>query len=1196
MEGGAGIDTASYEGAMASLAVNLATGTGMGGDAAGDKLSNFENIISGDAGDALTGNSGANELYGGGGDDILAGGAGADKLDGGAANDTASYASDTAGVTISLATGAASGGHAQDDSLISIENVTGGAGNDTIEGDDGANKLSGGANGAVGDTLTYANANNAVIVSLAVAGPQMTGAGTDTISGFEKLTGSAFDDKLTGSVAVNTLIGLDGDDWLDGGAGADKLLGGAGNDTYVVDAATDLATEAANEGDDFVLSRVSYTLGANLENLTLTGVAAISGKGNEDDNLITGNGAANTLTGGAGQDRLLGGGGVDTASYALGTAGVAVSLMTGVGVGGDAEGDSLSEIENLTGGSGDDVLEGSAGANVLIGGASGAGGDTLSYRNAMGPNGVTVKLMVATAQVTGGAGSDTISGFEHLVGSNFSDNLTGTAGANVLTGLDGDDLLNGGVGIDTLLGGAGNDTYVVNVTGDLVTEASDEGDADLVQSSATFTLGDNIERLKLIGAATINGTGNELNNDMTGNAAANTLSGLDGDDWLDGGAGDDKLFGGEGNDTYVVDLAADQVTENAGEGDADTVLSAVSFTLGAHLENLTLTGAAAINGTGNALDNIVNGNSAANILIGGAGQDTLIGGGGVDTASYASDGEGVTVSLMTGEGAGGHAEGDSLSEIENLTGGSGDDTLEGNAGNNKLTGGTGNDTVSYENADNGVTVSLAVGAIQITGAGSDTLSGFERLIGSKFNDKLIGASTANVLIGLGGDDRLEGGGGVDKLFGGAGNDTYVLDVTGDEVTENADEGDADLVLSAASYTLGVNLENLALTGAAAVNGTGNELANSLTGNAAVNTLVGLAGDDRLDGGGGGDNLIGGEDNDTYVVDAATDQVTENPDEGDADLVLSVVNYTLGANLENLTLTGVSAVNGTGNEFDNVITGNAMANVVSGGAGNDTLVGGGGIDTASYAFDTAGVTVSLFTGTGSHGEAEGDILSEIENLTGGSGDDVLEGNEQNNVLIGGPGVDTVTYANADQRVVVSLIVVGMQATGFGNDTISSVENLIGSIFNDELVGSAGSNSLSGGIGRDELTGGLGADTLRGDSGNDYFRYTGPADGSDTILDFSAMDADKIAIIKAGFGIASGVALDAGDGNDFGLHYFVSGAAAAGSAPSATEAGHGQFLFNTTSRQLFWDSNGTGAGGLSLIASLNALLSATDFDLR
>ena len=316
---------------------------------------------------------------------------------------------------------------------------------------------------------------------------------------------------------------------------------------------------------------------------------------------------------------------------------------------------------------------------------------------------------------------------------------------------------------------------------------------------------------------------------------------------------------------------------------------------------------------------------------------------------------------------------------------------------------------------------------------------------------------------------------------------------------------------------------------------------------------------------------------------------------DADLVLSAVNYTLGANLENLTLTGVSAVNGTGNELNNVITGNAMGNVLSGGAGNDTLVGGGGIDTASYAFDTAGVTVSLFTGTGSHGEAEGDILSEIENLTGGSGDDVLEGNEQNNVLIGGLGVDTVTYANA-QGVAVSLIIVGIQHTGFGNDTISSVENLIGSNFNDKLVGSAGPNSLSGGMGRDELTGGLGADTLRGDTGNDYFRYTGPADGSDTILDFSAMDGDKIAIIKSGFGIASGVALDSGDGNDFSLHYFVSGAAAAGSAPSATEGGHGQFLFNTASRQLFWDSNGIAAGGLSLVASLNASLSATDFDLR
>src|SRR5262245_13323091 len=132
LNGGDGIDTASYEGSAAPLVVNLATGTGTGGDAAGDKLSNFENVIGGDTGDKLTGNGGANELYGSGGDDILAGGAGADTLDGGAGNDTASYAADTAGVTVSLATGVVSGGHAQGDTLILIENLAGGAGNDTI--------------------------------------------------------------------------------------------------------------------------------------------------------------------------------------------------------------------------------------------------------------------------------------------------------------------------------------------------------------------------------------------------------------------------------------------------------------------------------------------------------------------------------------------------------------------------------------------------------------------------------------------------------------------------------------------------------------------------------------------------------------------------------------------------------------------------------------------------------------------------------------------------------------------------------------------------------------------------------------------------------------------------------------------------------------------------------------------------------
>ena len=187
------------------------------------------------------------------------------------------------------------------------------------------------------------------------------------------------------------------------------------------------------------------------------------------------------------------------------------------------------------------------------------------------------------------------------------------------------------------------------------------------------------------------------------------------------------------------------------------------------IENLTLTGSGDRNATGNELDNVLIGNSGANVLIGGAGVDTLDGGGGTDTASYVTSASGVVVSLVTGIGSGGDAEGDHLSNIERLIGSNFDDTLEGNAGNNKLVGGLGIDTVSYAHAGAngvGVTVDLSSTKAQNTvTAGSDTLSGFENLTGSQFNDTLKGNAGDNVISGLSGNDKLTGAGG---------NDTFVF--------------------------------------------------------------------------------------------------------------------------------------------------------------------------------------------------------------------------------------------------------------------------------------------------------------------------------------------------------------------------------------------------------------------------------------
>jgi serralysin len=229
--------------------------------------------------------------------------------------------------------------------------------------------------------------------------------------------------------------------------------------------------------------------------------------------------------------------------------------------------------------------------------------------------------------------------------------LSGNSGNNSLTGGDGKDTLDGGRGIDSLTGGAGDDTYIVDSSTDLITEAADAG-TDTVKARVSFSLAAiaNVENLKLTGKANISGTGNSLDNLLSGNSGNNSLTGGDGKDTLDGGRGIDSLNGGAGDDTYIVDSSTDLITEAADAG-TDTVTASVSFSLAAiaNVENLTLTGKANINGTGNSLDNLISGNSGNNSLTGGDGKDTL-------------------------------------------TGGRGNDSLDGGAGADRLTGGSGTDT------------------------------------------------------------------------------------------------------------------------------------------------------------------------------------------------------------------------------------------------------------------------------------------------------------------------------------------------------------------------------------------------------------------------------------------------------------------------------------------------------------------------
>lgn len=216
--------------------------------------------------------------------------------------------------------------------------------------------------------------------------------------------------------------------------------------------------------------------------------------------------------------------------------------------------------------------------------------------------------------------------------------------------------------------------------------------------------------------------------------------------------------------------------------------------------------------------------------------------------------------------------------------------------------------------------------------------------GNALDNVLIGNSSPNILNGFSGNDVLDGGAGDDSLYGGQGDDTYVVDSAGDLVVENANINEGiDLIQSAISMTLGNFFENLTLTGTAAITGTGNTLDNVLIGNGANNTLTGNAGHDTLDGQGGADKMNGGDGDDFYVVDNVGDTVTEKANAG-TDKVNSSIGFTLGSNVENLTLLGDVAINGTGNTANNVLEGNSGANVLTGNGGSDTLTGGAGNDT------------------------------------------------------------------------------------------------------------------------------------------------------------------------------------------------------------------------------------------------------------
>lgn len=1067
--------------------------------------------------DELTGGTGNDLLLAGDSYDHLTGGLGDDTLDGGADSDSVFYSNATAGVSVNLATGRASGAEGNDQ-LVNIENVYGSDFADVLVGDAGSNMLYGGRGndtldgGAGEDSAPYWGSSGPVNINLATG--RVTGVdGNDQLSNIEDVDGSSFDDVIIGDSHDNRLYGSQGNDTLSGGGGADTFVFTSGPGAGV-DRITDLSNgnvlafdagplaDALISGDDASkLAQGQVMVGTPTNGLTRLYVGTDSTPGADIVVELTGSFTAGqfstefapygsllfdstlaqprNLTGTAGNDTLRGGNRDDTLN------GLAGEDDLRGGDGNDTL-DGGSGYDALYGGYGNDLLRGGDESDGLAGGAGndtldgGVGGDTVFYSSATG--GVNVNLATGTA--SGADGNDQLSNIESIYGSSFNDQLTGDAG---------DNSLNGRAGNDTLVGGAGHDTAVY-------WDANGPVNVNLATGLASGADGND----QLSGIEEV--TGSNYNDVLVGDANANVLGGNGGQDTLTGGAGADLfLFYGDNplDIQRITDLGSGDVLAFGGmelsttlltgnnaaallrgqvmlgiptggitrlyvgvndQPGADCVIDLVgSFVAADFARRPEATGSLLFdtslgqphNLTGTAGNDTLRGGNQNDTLSGLGGDDMLDGGDGNDTL----DGGDGYDTLLGGGGSDvlrGGADGDYLN------GGSGDDTLDG---------GEGSDWALYGDASGGVTVNLATG--QASGAaGSDRLSNFESLQGSAFDDVLTGDAK---------DNTMEGGAGNDTLVGGAGVDTVAYwgadaSVTANLVTGKVSGGAGNDSLS--------GIENLV----------GSNHADQLTGDASAN---------RLEGGQGADTLSGGAGADVYVLGA--DSPTE------IDRILDLTN----GDMLQFGVGELSFVILSGNDPSALLAGQLMLGTPSGGVtrlyvgadavpGADVvvdLVGSFGVDefTSERTSDDVPYGGILYDATLSvprnlTGTAGDDTLrggNRDDTLNGGAGSDYLLGSNGNDLLRGGEGYDNLSggrgddtmdggadsdwvyYTNAQGAVVVNLAT-GKASGAEGNDTLANIENVYGSSFNDVLTGDAGDNTLNGRTGNDTLDGGVGHD--------------------------------------------------------------------------------------------------------------------------
>jgi trimeric autotransporter adhesin len=918
------------------------------------------------------------------------------------------------------------------------------------------------------------------------------GLGSDIIVGTsfaDFLGGSAGIDSLSGGGGDDTLFGGSNVDYLEGGDGDDILVGGTNGDYYSVGLGqgSDTISDAGNAGAldtirfysggafsviDFswfsvapngadLLVRAYDGLGALVLDLTIQDMGSNAGS-IELFNLYAGDGA--TLT----QSWDLANVWAQLAQPAPPPPPTSVPppppppstpseteiVLTGgddswSGVSASEEVWALAGSDNVTTGQGNDTVWGGDGSDTLSGGD---GVDVL-----IGDDNATQE---GNDHLNGDAGDDLLSGEAG------NDSLVGAVGNDTLLGGAGDDHIDAGDGVDWVDGGAGSDTAYVNLsaeTDDMTFLASLAASA----TGFTFQNGDHVRNMEAV-VLTLGEGDDTVFLDVATRDYSYTFT---------GGAGFDRLIFDATGAVEIVSMVPMFNWIGIGLAGSTHFIGFSGF------EAYTAYGAPGQDSFhGGAFDDHFWGNAGADSLIGyggedelfggdgddwlqpGAGIDMVDGGAGRDQLSYRESSDAVIVDLLAHTASGGDAEGDVFISIERLEGSDFSDVLYGDDAQNVVHGRDGDDTLYGR-------------------GGSDLLTGdlFPSDVG---DDYLDGGAGADTLQGGAGNDTLDGGTGADGMAGGSDDDTYVVDNVGDVVTEGASEG-TDTALSAISYALVANVENLILIGSDNVNGTGNELNNTITGNAAANALDGGDGNDTLNGGLGVDTLNGGAGNDTFLYAIGDGNGSMNGGDGTDTLY---VTDGAAAGILNATWNGASLT---------VLSGNALTSI-------ETITAdlGDGVDWLVYAAGSAAVTVNLATNAASGFFS----ISNIERVVGGNANDVLSGNGLDNRLDGGAGDDTLVGGGGIDTLI----------GGDGGDVLS------GGLSNDSIQAGAGNDAISWSVGD-------GRDTVDGGADSDTFNATGTANAQ--LGNATWNGAALTALMDNGLTNIEAINLDLGGGVDW-----------------------------------------------------------------